>query len=183
MFEGQKKKIVVFPSRGISEYLERSVSEIIIFFPHYFWSTQKYQIWVYFLPFFSKKVKKTPNLTQIRCIPDPSFFNSFLEMGQSVRAAQHFFSWPNCLDQTNTVPEMCRFIFCHVVPCNQPTDFYFESYCSCREVWPNCFKEIHTSECTKCQHLIHLFLILIPSVSEKVAPQNSNDFHQLVFKI
>ena len=48
----KKKKIVELPSSGISEYLGQSVGK-------YFFFTQKYKIWVHFLPFFSKKVNNT----------------------------------------------------------------------------------------------------------------------------
>ena len=91
---GLKKKMVVLPSSGVSEYLGGLVGKYFFSLIIFLKSTQKYQIWVHFLPFFYKKVKKkTSNLTKIGCIPDPNFFILFFEIGRSLRTT-HFCSWP-----------------------------------------------------------------------------------------
>ena len=85
---GQKKKIVVLPSREISKY--RSVSWKI-----FLKSTQKYQISVYYPPFFSKRWKNTQS-----AFPTLAFIILFFEMGRSLRATQDFFSWPHVSEGT-----------------------------------------------------------------------------------
>ena len=90
-----KKKIVVLPSSGISEYL----GWLVGFFLNdsFLKSTQKYNIRVHFPLFFLEKGEKTPNLTKkLGAFPTLMlrfffflFFSSIFGDGWLLRATQH----------------------------------------------------------------------------------------------
>ena len=92
----QKKKIVVLPSSGIFEYLGRSVRKLLFFFNHFFFKQQKVQNLGAFSTFFLKKGEKNTqfdkNWVHSQLLIFLKFY--FSEMGQSLGATQHFFSWP-----------------------------------------------------------------------------------------
>ena len=87
----KKKKIVVLPSRGISEYLGGLVGRKYSFFLIIFLkSTQKYQIWVHFPPFFSKKVKNHSICQKLGAFPTLFFYFIFWD-GSVTEGTQDLF--------------------------------------------------------------------------------------------
>ena len=88
MFIGPtKKKLLGCPQvKFLNIWVGRSDFFIILFFKKH----PDYKIWVYFPPFFTKRLNKHP-IWQEWCIPDLNSLILFLEMGRSPRATQQFF--------------------------------------------------------------------------------------------
>ena len=90
----KEKKIVVLPSSVISEYLGQSIRLFFFLIIFKKKAPKSTKFGCIFHLFSQKREKNPPNLTKIGCIPDPIVFILFLEIGRSLRATQHFFSWP-----------------------------------------------------------------------------------------